>query len=129
MAEFPFESLLGRGDSFLVLDLRRNTLCRHVRLYFRGWFRGNLRNTLFVESSDAVGFVGFYVFFVGIVFWMDLGLGGGRGRSGESEVERGLVEQDCEIGEVLRNSGEVKLGKRWVLMRLGSVICGVLMKL
>lgn len=57
---------------------------------------------------QAVGFVGFYVFFVGIVFWMDLGLGGGRGRSRESEVERGLVEQDCEIGEVSRNSEEVK---------------------
>ncbi|GMY21464.1 cation/calcium exchanger 5-like [Fagus crenata] len=57
---------------------------------------------------QAVGFVGFYVFFVGIVFWMDLGLGGGRGRSRESEVERGLVEQDCEIGEVSRNLEEVK---------------------
>ncbi|XP_030956548.1 cation/calcium exchanger 5-like [Quercus lobata] len=64
---------------------------------------------------QAVGFVGFYVFFVGIVFWMDFGLGGGRrkvgaevGLVGEGEVEKGLVEQDCEIGEVSRNLEEVK---------------------
>ncbi|XP_059437720.1 cation/calcium exchanger 5 [Corylus avellana] len=68
---------------------------------------------------QAIGFVGFYVFFVGIVFWMDLGLMGGRGRGkggvevglvGEGEVERGLVAVDCEIGEVSRNSDEVKPG-------------------
>ena len=60
--------------------------------------------------------VGFYVFFVGIVFWMDFGLGGGRrkiraevGLVGEGEVEKGLIEQDCEIGEVSRNLEEVKL--------------------
>ena len=65
---------------------------------------------------QAVGFVGFYVFFVGIVFWMDFGLGGGRrkiravvGLVGECEVEKGLIEQDCDIGEVLRNLEEVKL--------------------
>ena len=65
---------------------------------------------------QAVGFVGFYVFFVGIVFWMDFGLGGGRrkigvevGLVGEGEVEKGLIEQDCEIGEVSRNLEEVKL--------------------
>ena len=65
---------------------------------------------------QAVGFVGFYVFFVGIVFWMDFGLGGGRrkiravvGLVGECEVEKGLIEQDCEIGEVSRNLEEVKL--------------------
>ncbi|XP_050274260.1 cation/calcium exchanger 5 [Quercus robur] len=64
---------------------------------------------------QAVGFVGFYVFFVGIVFWMDFGLGGGRrkigaevGLVGEGEVEKVLVEQDCEIGEVSRNLEEVK---------------------
>ncbi|KAF3945506.1 hypothetical protein CMV_028123 [Castanea mollissima] len=37
---------------------------------------------------QAVGFVGFYVFFVGIVFWMDFGLGGGRRKVG---AEVGLV--------------------------------------
>ncbi|XP_075656729.1 cation/calcium exchanger 5 [Castanea sativa] len=64
---------------------------------------------------QAVGFVGFYVFFVGIVFWMDFGLGGGRrkvgaevGLVGEGEVEKGLVEEDCEIGEVSKNLEEVK---------------------
>lgn len=39
---------------------------------------------------QAIGFVGFYVFFVGIVFWMDLGLVEGRGKAG---VEVGL---ECE---------------------------------
>ena len=65
---------------------------------------------------QVVGFVGFYVFFVGIVFWMDFGLGGRRrkigvevGLVGEGEVEKGLVEQDCKIGEVSRNFEEVKL--------------------
>jgi len=68
---------------------------------------------------QAVGFVVFYVFFVGIVFWMDLGLIEGRGRGkggvavglvGEGEVERGFVAVDCEIGEVSGNPGEVKPG-------------------
>ncbi|GFP80652.1 cation/calcium exchanger 5 [Phtheirospermum japonicum] len=50
---------------------------------------------------QAVGFVGFYVFFVGIVFWMDLRLGGGGERSKRSggDVELGLV--DCENGEFM----------------------------
>ncbi|XP_050277788.1 cation/calcium exchanger 5-like [Quercus robur] len=68
-------------------------------------------------SLNPVTFaVGFYVFFVGIVFWMDFGLGEGRrkvgaevGLVGEGEVEKGLVEQDCEIGEFSRNLEEVKL--------------------
>ena len=52
---------------------------------------------------------------------MDLGLGGGRGRSRESEVERGLVEQDCEIGEVSRNSEEVK--PRFGFFRALGMVC------
>ncbi|KAB1200204.1 Cation/calcium exchanger 5 [Morella rubra] len=65
---------------------------------------------------QAVGFVGFYVFFVGIVFWMDLGLSGGRkkggeaGFAGEGEVGKGLAAVDCEIGEVSGNLKEVKTG-------------------
>ena len=77
-------------------------------------FHVYLSAEIFLRS--AVGFVGFYVFFVGIVFWMDFGLGGGRrkiraevGLAGEGEVEKGLVEQDCEIREVSRNFEEVKL--------------------
>ena len=51
-------------------------------------------------------------FLLGLCF----GLVGGRrkirvevGLAGEGEVEKGLVEQDCEIGEVSRNFEEVKL--------------------
>ncbi|KAF5740598.1 cation exchanger family protein [Tripterygium wilfordii] len=46
---------------------------------------------------QAVGFVGFYVFFVGLVFWMDLGIGGEKGKL---EKNRYLaVKSDPEIGE------------------------------
>lgn len=69
---------------------------------------------------QAVGFVGFYAFFVGIVFWMDLGLSGGKGKGrvdvalvGECEVEKGVVAVDCETGEVSGNSGQVKPGNRF----------------
>ncbi|KAJ4830305.1 Cation/calcium exchanger 5 [Turnera subulata] len=51
---------------------------------------------------QAVGFVGFYVFFVGFVFWMDLGNGdggGGRGKAGgENGKSEALMEMDCERG-------------------------------
>ncbi|KAL9447387.1 hypothetical protein AB3S75_014953 [Citrus x aurantiifolia] len=43
---------------------------------------------------QAVGFVGFYLFFVGIVFWTDLGLSRNEKRS---EME---MTEDCEIGQV-----------------------------
>ncbi|KAG6646555.1 cation/calcium exchanger 5 [Carya illinoinensis] len=66
---------------------------------------------------QAVGFVGFYVFFVGIVFWMDWGLSGARrkggselGMVGEGEVEKALAVVDYEIGEVSGNLKEVKSG-------------------
>lgn len=62
---------------------------------------------------QAVGFVGFYLFFVGFVFWMDLGIGGGgngggggrRGKNGggASEVEKLIATKDCEIGETEEN--------------------------
>lgn len=56
---------------------------------------------------QAVGFVGFYVFFVGIVFWMDLGMGGGRKRKGGIVVE---VQKDVVIGQDCEKNGEL-LGK------------------
>ncbi|KAL3631709.1 Cation/calcium exchanger 5 [Castilleja foliolosa] len=53
---------------------------------------------------QALGFVGFYVFFVGIVFWMDLGHGGGgdgeRSKRSGGDEELGLV--DCENGEFMK---------------------------
>ncbi|KAK9139660.1 hypothetical protein Scep_009341 [Stephania cephalantha] len=54
---------------------------------------------------QAVGFVGFYVFFVGFVFWMDVGLKGRRRGDCGGDVEmagvsrgKGLKVGDCEIG-------------------------------
>lgn len=58
---------------------------------------------------QAVGFVGFYVFFVGFVFWMDLGMEEEKGKVGlgrEDEVKKGLMATkmtDCETGELVRN--------------------------
>nr|XP_029154484.1 cation/calcium exchanger 5-like [Arachis hypogaea] len=40
---------------------------------------------------QAIGFVGFYAFFVGLVFYMDLGVVDGRGKSGNSSTD--LEEQ------------------------------------
>ncbi|KAM1994609.1 hypothetical protein ACFX16_010787 [Malus domestica] len=59
---------------------------------------------------QAVAFVGFYLFFFGLVFWMDLGLGGGGKKSrvevglvGDCEMQRGLVVPDAGIGHVKRS--------------------------
>ena len=49
---------------------------------------------------QAVGFVGFYLFFVGFVFWMDLGSGGiaaAGGAGGDDDGKDGR-EMDCERG-------------------------------
>ncbi|XP_019187193.1 PREDICTED: cation/calcium exchanger 5 isoform X2 [Ipomoea nil] len=62
---------------------------------------------------QAVGFVGFYLFFVGIVFWMDLGEGNRRGN--RAEIEMGSIGNgkthkrmgDCENGKFL-GSPEIK---------------------
>lgn len=54
---------------------------------------------------QAVGFVGFYAFFVGFVFWMDFGSGRGRERAG---LDGKIFSKDCETGEVAASSG---LGK------------------
>lgn len=45
---------------------------------------------------QAVGFVGLYVFFVGMVFWMDLGM---RRVERKSEIGTSFVGEDCEIGQ------------------------------
>lgn len=50
---------------------------------------------------QAIGFVGFYVFFVGFVFWMDFGFREERKNGGESEARLYELERpDCENLEV-----------------------------
>ncbi|XP_010458161.2 PREDICTED: cation/calcium exchanger 5-like isoform X1 [Camelina sativa] len=46
---------------------------------------------------QAIGFVGFYVFFVGFVFWMDFGTNVDKGRSISEEEKDLLRVNDCEI--------------------------------
>ncbi|TXG65600.1 hypothetical protein EZV62_006875 [Acer yangbiense] len=46
---------------------------------------------------QSLGFVAFYVFFVGVVFWMDLGMSRGEKKS---DMEMKLTETDCEVGVV-----------------------------
>ncbi|XP_055816778.1 cation/calcium exchanger 5 isoform X1 [Solanum dulcamara] len=68
---------------------------------------------------QAIGFVAFYLFFVGFVFWMDLGMGGGKEKGGKfggevglvrsDEVHIGIVELDSEKGKVIAT---VEDGKR-----------------
>lgn len=52
---------------------------------------------------QAVGFVGFYLFFVGFVFWMDFGMDGGKLKAeiGNGEIRSVEIEMgnDCESGE------------------------------
>lgn len=64
---------------------------------------------------QALGFVAFYLFFVGIVFWMDFGTSGEKGKRrglggggengselgiiGNGEEQKSLIEMDCESGE------------------------------
>ncbi|XP_004230178.1 cation/calcium exchanger 5 [Solanum lycopersicum] len=60
---------------------------------------------------QAIGFVAFYIFFVGFVFWMDLGMGGAKEKGGKfggevglvrsDEVHIGIVEFDSEKGKVM----------------------------
>ena len=50
---------------------------------------------------QAIGFVGLSVLFVGIVFWMDLGMKRTGGFEVGVEVEKGLVEIDCDKGEFM----------------------------
>lgn len=62
---------------------------------------------------QAIGFVGFYIFFVGFVFWMDFGIGmekkksvGVNGSRHESAIA--IAIPDCEIGEVGGSLGKGK---------------------
>ncbi|CAN8294897.1 unnamed protein product [Cochlearia groenlandica] len=49
---------------------------------------------------QAIGFVGFYVFFVCFVFWMDFGVNVEKGRVFISEEEKDLLRgKDCEVGD------------------------------
>lgn len=58
-----------------------------------------------IFAWQAIGFVGFYVFFVGFVFWMDLRMVGVKGRGGTEvglvEFQKGFMDSDCENGEIL----------------------------
>ncbi|KAM1530850.1 hypothetical protein ACFX13_020277 [Malus domestica] len=74
---------------------------------------------------QAVGFVRFYLFFVGLVFWMDLGMGGGgkesrveAGSIRDIEIQRGLVAPNSRIGHVLESS-EHRKGSFGVRIALG----------
>ncbi|XP_057961114.1 cation/calcium exchanger 5 [Malania oleifera] len=66
---------------------------------------------------QAMGFVGFYLFFVAFVFWMDLGMDRGKEKYedglvliGDGEIQKGLMAPDCEVGEMGRNVEEANLG-------------------
>lgn len=81
---------------------------------------------------QAIGFVLFYLFFVGFVFWMDLGMGADKekggtevGLIGEVEGRKDLTVLDCEIGQVLELSEGRKssFGLKGVL---GMVCCVML---
>ncbi|EEF49806.1 cation:cation antiporter, putative [Ricinus communis] len=71
---------------------------------------------------QAVGFVGYYVFFVGFVFWTDLGIGGAHTRDsrGEMDCERdgGVVVgslEDEKQGSGLFERACGKISKVWEL--------------
>lgn len=84
---------------------------------------------------QAVGFVAFYLFFVGVVFWMDLGMGRGKGKGGGSgggeDVGKGSVEvvvenvRSFEEGKPRFGFGQafdqVRLGC-WLLLLLEMLI-------
>nr|DAD33586.1 TPA_asm: hypothetical protein HUJ06_012437 [Nelumbo nucifera] len=88
---------------------------------------------------QAIGFVGFYIFFVGFVFWMDVGIE--RGRKGDEaemslvgEVQKGLIRSDCEYGEVMLNVEREKpslglLGALGKISRVWEVPVSILLKL
>ncbi|XP_025618857.1 cation/calcium exchanger 5 isoform X2 [Arachis hypogaea] len=56
---------------------------------------------------QAIGFVGFYAFFVGLVFYMDLGVVDGRGKSGNSSTD---LEEQKELVAVHVDSDAKVLG-------------------
>uniref|UniRef100_A0A1J3F138 Cation/calcium exchanger 5 n=1 Tax=Noccaea caerulescens TaxID=107243 RepID=A0A1J3F138_NOCCA len=52
---------------------------------------------------QAIGFVGFYIFFVGFVFWMDFGTNVEKGKIISEEEKDLLRVKDCEIGDPLES--------------------------
>lgn len=79
---------------------------------------------------QAIGFVGFYLFFVGFVFWMDLGFAGGGKRSrtevglaAETEMYKSFAALDYEIGDVSKRSedGKPSFGFRRALEMISKV--------
>lgn len=52
---------------------------------------------------QAIGFVGFYIFFVGFVFWMDFGTNVERGKIISEEEKDLLRVKDCEIAGPLES--------------------------
>jgi len=56
---------------------------------------------------QAVGFVGFYLFFVGFVFWMDLGSGSDR-KNRDFEAQKSLISGDREMRESEQNVKSVE---------------------
>ncbi|CAH2038521.1 unnamed protein product [Thlaspi arvense] len=52
---------------------------------------------------QAIGFVGFYIFFVGFVFWMDFGTNVEKGKIISEEEKDLLRVNDCEIGVPLES--------------------------
>lgn len=94
---------------------------------------------------QAIGFVGFYLFFVGFVFWMDMGYNSGNktksaaveevGLVNNGEVHKGLEEFDCEYGE-LKGRSEVRMKPKfgffkvlWKIPQAWEVPVSVLLKL
>ncbi|KAA8545090.1 hypothetical protein F0562_019874 [Nyssa sinensis] len=78
---------------------------------------------------QAIGFVGFYLFFVGFVFWMDFGMHGGKGKSGtevgfvgDVDAHKALMASDCEKGEMLRKmeGGKLCFGIRQALGQISK---------
>lgn len=55
---------------------------------------------------QAVGFVGFYLFFVGFVFWMDLGRGSDR-KNRDFEAQKSLISGDYEMRESQENGNSI----------------------
>ncbi|XP_058077754.1 cation/calcium exchanger 5 [Magnolia sinica] len=91
-----------------------------------------------ISLWQAVGFVTFYVFFVGFVFWMDVvAAGGGKtgGRKEEAEmdligeVEKGVKAPYCEFGDGVGNTDDEKPGVLGKIPMLWEVPVSILLKL
>ncbi|KAL1192947.1 Cation/calcium exchanger 5 [Cardamine amara subsp. amara] len=71
---------------------------------------------------QAIGFVGFYIFFVGFVFWMDFGSNVEKGKVISEEDKDLLRVKDCEIGSPLESYKAEKEHQFYGISRLyGSI--------